>query len=511
MATTTPRRKAATTTTTTKKKATPKASAESTDNVEVTNDTVVNPVLTETPQRLLYGFPVLAEKIIAIGDITKKFNIRSQKNEEANDAELQASIKTSGVLNPVIINDRYELLDGYRRFYNAKKVGVKEVPATIVDVPDNQIALFQYLCGLEKGLTKEENSDAILKYSVDNPDELDIDIAKKFGVSHTTVSNITKIQRKAPSLAVLVAEKRISQRSALKVVEESTKHRKNAEECAVKLINQIKPKLAASKAPIKSGEIIRALKEVIPGVSFKEEKGKTEPNTRKLLQDLFLALKPVGDAVGNKQEYTAILNTDFMNLIGTVLGTPNFSTAVPQLSKEPEEKFTVTHKTKKLAIIDNGDIIKTFLDESFANEDKSIFVRVDDTLYCLDEQADFWSEQQDINGKFEVINGLSWYSIDSKDVDIAHGAKNLGLNSIVIIQLLIEGPSTPTTANIVSELPIIEALGNTLKAEIAEETGLELDLEGLLSEGVGIDAYDIDDDDADLDEDDDDEEANDFM
>jgi len=51
--------------------------------------------------------------------------------KEAEDPELVKSIKKMGVLNPIVVNERGEILSGTRRWLAAKKAGLTEVPVIL--------------------------------------------------------------------------------------------------------------------------------------------------------------------------------------------------------------------------------------------------------------------------------------------------------------------------------------------------------------------------------------------
>ena len=68
-----------------------------------------------------------------------KYQPRTKMDQEAL-AELAASIKTQGLMQPVLVRpverDRYELIAGERRWRAAQMAGLDEVPALVRDVPD---------------------------------------------------------------------------------------------------------------------------------------------------------------------------------------------------------------------------------------------------------------------------------------------------------------------------------------------------------------------------------------
>jgi ParB family chromosome partitioning protein len=74
--------------------------------------------------------------------------------------DLQSSIDTHGVLEPLLVRRRYELVSGERRFHAAMAVGLTEVPCVELDVTDQQaleIALIENL--QRKDLTAFEEAD----------------------------------------------------------------------------------------------------------------------------------------------------------------------------------------------------------------------------------------------------------------------------------------------------------------------------------------------------------------
>lgn len=63
------------------------------------------------------------------------------KMDDSSLAELAASIKTQGLMQPILVrpagDDRYEIIAGERRWRAAKIAGLAEVPALVRDVPDS--------------------------------------------------------------------------------------------------------------------------------------------------------------------------------------------------------------------------------------------------------------------------------------------------------------------------------------------------------------------------------------
>ena len=71
-----------------------------------------------------------------------KYQPRTRMDEQAL-AELSASIKAQGLIQPVLVRpingtaERYELIAGERRWRAARMAGLSEIPALVREVPDN--------------------------------------------------------------------------------------------------------------------------------------------------------------------------------------------------------------------------------------------------------------------------------------------------------------------------------------------------------------------------------------
>lgn len=72
----------------------------------------------------------------------------------SNVDKLKKSIQTIGLLNPLVINENYELLAGARRYCALKELGYSEVAVTIV----SKNALEQELISIDENLVRQDLS-----------------------------------------------------------------------------------------------------------------------------------------------------------------------------------------------------------------------------------------------------------------------------------------------------------------------------------------------------------------
>ncbi len=75
---------------------------------------------------------------VRIKDIKVKNRIRTDLGDLTS---LQESIMKLGLLHPIIVNEKYELIAGLRRLYACRNIGWSEIEAQIVKTKDELIKL----------------------------------------------------------------------------------------------------------------------------------------------------------------------------------------------------------------------------------------------------------------------------------------------------------------------------------------------------------------------------------
>lgn len=70
----------------------------------------------------------------------ENIKIGSRIRQEAGDlSQLKRSIQEVGLLNPIMVNEKYELLSGFRRLEACRQLGWSEIDATIVETANDQV------------------------------------------------------------------------------------------------------------------------------------------------------------------------------------------------------------------------------------------------------------------------------------------------------------------------------------------------------------------------------------
>lgn len=73
---------------------------------------------------------------INIHDIVVSNRIRTEPGDLST---LKNSIAAVGLLNPIIVTEKYELLSGYRRYLACRELGWPEIDARIVELGTNKV------------------------------------------------------------------------------------------------------------------------------------------------------------------------------------------------------------------------------------------------------------------------------------------------------------------------------------------------------------------------------------
>ena len=105
---------------------------------------------------------------------------------------LAASIKAYGILQPISvkpIDDGYELIMGERRFRAAQLIGLKKIPAIIIDVSTQDSAVVAFIENLQRvDLNFLEEAESYKKL-IDDYNYKQSDLAERIGKSQSTISN----------------------------------------------------------------------------------------------------------------------------------------------------------------------------------------------------------------------------------------------------------------------------------------------------------------------------------
>jgi ParB family chromosome partitioning protein len=142
---------------------------------------------------------------------------RKQPRQAFDDAgldELARSIKSSGLLQPVVVRPqdggRYELIAGERRWRAAQRAGIHQIPAVVRDVPDERLLELALIENLQReDLNPIEEAEAY-RILVDDLGLTQQELADRVGKQRTTVANAMRLLGLPPKVQEMVRVRAIS-------------------------------------------------------------------------------------------------------------------------------------------------------------------------------------------------------------------------------------------------------------------------------------------------------------
>ncbi len=130
--------------------------------------------------------------------------------DEASLAELAESIKSRGVIQPIVVRpaggDQYEILAGERRWRAARLAGLQHVPAVVREVPDEAalgIGLIENIQREDLNPLEEANG---LKRLIEEFNLTHEQVATAIGRSRVGVTNLLRLLELAPAVQSLVQD-----------------------------------------------------------------------------------------------------------------------------------------------------------------------------------------------------------------------------------------------------------------------------------------------------------------
>jgi ParB family chromosome partitioning protein len=127
-------------------------------------------------------------------------------------AELTASIRESGIVQPILVRrrgDRYQIIAGERRLRAAQAAGLSTVPVTVREVPDDhllELALVENIQREELNAVEEAQAFHRLQSEFSLTQE---EIARRVGRDRTTIANTLRLLRLPRELREMVATGRL--------------------------------------------------------------------------------------------------------------------------------------------------------------------------------------------------------------------------------------------------------------------------------------------------------------
>ena len=137
-----------------------------------------------------------------------------QSFDEAGIEELARSLRTQGLLQPVVVRPAadgcFELIAGERRWRAAQRAGIHKIPAVVRDVPDEsllELALIENLQREELNAIEEAEAYRIL---IDDLQLTQNEVAERVGKQRTTIANAIRLLNLPAAVQDMVRNRLIS-------------------------------------------------------------------------------------------------------------------------------------------------------------------------------------------------------------------------------------------------------------------------------------------------------------
>ena len=229
--------------------------------------------------------------------IPNAYQPRKFFNEEAI-GELAQSIKVYGIIQPISVrkigDNCYELVAGERRLRAAKSIGLKEVPAIVVEISDKDSAAIALLENLQREdlnfIEEAEAYNNLIKEHSYTQEQLADIIGKK----QSTIANKIRLLKLPEDIRNNILENKLTERHARALLKVGDDKEKN------KILKMV----------ITKNLNVKATEELIDKHLFKNEKDEIAADGRKKLKSIFSpkiyinTVKQVFDKFGLDAQYS---------------------------------------------------------------------------------------------------------------------------------------------------------------------------------------------------------------
>ncbi len=116
--------------------------------------------------------------------------------DESKIKDLAASIKEYGIIQPIVlrkIDDTYEIIAGERRWRAARQIGLRDIPAIIMNVTDNKILEISLIENIQRDdLNPIEEANAYKKL-IEDLEVTQEELSEKLGKSRVSITNSIRL------------------------------------------------------------------------------------------------------------------------------------------------------------------------------------------------------------------------------------------------------------------------------------------------------------------------------
>ncbi|KPK32968.1 MAG: chromosome partitioning protein ParB [Betaproteobacteria bacterium SG8_40] len=132
--------------------------------------------------------------------------------DDASIAELAESIKTQGILQPILVrsvDDGYEIIAGERRWRAAQLAGLKEVPVVLREVDDNAALAIALIENIQRENLNPLEEAVGIQRLIDEFEMTHEMVGKAVGRSRSAVSNLLRLLSLPQQVQAMLMDSRI--------------------------------------------------------------------------------------------------------------------------------------------------------------------------------------------------------------------------------------------------------------------------------------------------------------
>ena len=128
--------------------------------------------------------------------------------------ELAESIKSNGIIQPLILrkdNNEYIIVAGERRWRAAKTIGIKEVPAIIMDLTEKQVLEISLIENIQREDLNSIEEAVAYKKLISDFNLTQEELSKRIGKSRVTITNTLRLLNLSADVQQYIIEGVISE------------------------------------------------------------------------------------------------------------------------------------------------------------------------------------------------------------------------------------------------------------------------------------------------------------
>ncbi len=133
--------------------------------------------------------------------------------DDARLEELAASIRSNGILQPIVVRrqgERFEIIAGERRWRAAQKAGIVRVPCVIKDVPDGKVLELSLIENIQREELNPIEEASAYHRLIEQLNVTQEEIAQRVGKDRSSIANSLRLLKLPEAIQRLVEDAKLS-------------------------------------------------------------------------------------------------------------------------------------------------------------------------------------------------------------------------------------------------------------------------------------------------------------